>query len=92
MGPSTLSLGNFSKNNLNKAAVSDFRFSFTLVSKGLYVTNRVRIDLGQLAVDNAASVVNPKCVVLQYNSNTSAPEVFSHDWGSVDISQGYDKL
>ena len=92
LGPSDLTLASFKKVNLNKAAISNFKFSFTLINKGLYVTNRVRIDLGQLAVDNAASIVTPKCVVLVYNPDPNAPDVYSHDWGSVDTSQGLGKL
>lgn len=67
LGASNLQLNSFTKTNLNKQAISDFKFNFVLVSKGLYVTNRIRIDLGQLAIDNTNSLFSPKCVVLEYS-------------------------
>lgn len=42
-----------------------------LLSKGLYVTNRVRFSLGQFALDNAASSVNPSCKIYKYTTTGS---------------------
>jgi hypothetical protein len=72
LGPSDLKLNGFEKINLNKQAVSSFKLNFVLVSKGLYLTNRVRFDLGQLYTDNQNSLFSPKCVVLTY-SETPGP-------------------
>ena len=61
-----------------------------MISKGLYVTNRVRFNLGQFALDNAASSVNPSCKIYQYTTDGSA--YFSHDWAAVDVSGGFSSL
>ena len=61
------------------------------MSKGLDAKNRVRFDLGQFAVDNSASTVNPICKVYDYDQLNLSPE-FSHDWSAVDSSQGLTKL
>ncbi len=61
-----------------------------MISKGLYVTNRVRFNLGQFALDNAASSVNPSCKIYEYTTDGSA--YFSHDWAAVDVSGGFSSL
>lgn len=47
LGPSQISLASFVQISNNKAAITSFNFSFNVFGKGLYVTNRVRINLGQ---------------------------------------------
>ena len=47
VGPSAITLGSYTQAINNKAAITSFNFSFNVLSKGLYVTNRVRINLGQ---------------------------------------------
>lgn len=69
LGATGLTLASFTKFTLNKAAYSNFNFSFTLISKGLYATTCLSINLGQLATDNAASSLSPKCVVLDYRTD-----------------------
>lgn len=90
IGPSSLSLASFWQWTQNKAVVEQFNFSFTLVSKGLYVTNRVRFNLGQFALDNSASAVSPSCRVYTY-TELGSPEL-SHDWAAIDVSGGFSSL
>jgi hypothetical protein len=87
---SALNMGSFTQWTSNKATVSSFNFSFTLISKGLYRTNRIRFNLGQFAVDNNASSVTPICKV--YNYDTMGSLTFSHDWNAIDSSQGLSSL
>jgi hypothetical protein len=87
---SALNLGSFKQWTSNKATVSSFNFSFTLLSKGLYRTNRIRFNLGQFAVDNSASSVSPVCKIYEYD--TMGSKQFSHDWNAVDSSQGLSSL
>lgn len=89
-GPTTLVLSNYATETLNKGVVSPFTLSFTLTNKGLYNTERIRINLGQYSNDNTGSALNPTCVVLQY-SPTGASR-FSHDFAAIDYSQGYSKV
>lgn len=74
----------------NKAAITAFNFSFSVVGKGLYVTNRVRINLGQYHTENVASQITPLCKIYTY-STTGSPE-FSHDFAAIDASSGYNRL
>jgi len=37
-----------------------------VLGKGLYVTNRVRINLGQYNIENSASQINPTCSIYTY--------------------------
>lgn len=90
IGPSSLTLGSFTQWTQAKATVERFNFTFTLLSKGLYVTNRIRFNLGQFALDNAASTVNPSCKVYAYSTTGSA--AFSHDFAGVDVSGGFSSL
>ena len=73
-----------------KATIEQFNFTFTLLSKGLYVTNRIRFNLGQFALDNSASTVNPSCKVYTYTTNGSPS--YSHDFAAVDASGGFSSL
>lgn len=91
IGQSDVNVKSFKQWTSNRATYEDFEFTFTLLSKGLYDTNRMRFDLGQFAVDNNASTVNPSCKVFDYNVANSSPD-FSHDWSAVDYSQGLAKL
>lgn len=90
IGPSSLSLGSFTQWTQVKATNEQFNFTFTLISKGLYVTNRIRFNLGQFALDNAASTVSPSCKVYTY-STTGSTEL-SHDFAAVDVSGGFSSL
>lgn len=90
IGATTLTLGNYAAQTLNKGVVTPFVLTFVLINKGLYNTERIRINLGQYSNDNTGSTLNPQCVVFQY-SPTGA-EVFSHDFAAIDSSQGYSKL
>ena len=91
IGPSVVNVRSFKQWTSNRATYEEFEFTFTLLSKGLYDTNRMRFDLGQFAVDNNASTVNPSCKVFDYNVANGSPS-FSHDWSAVDYSQGLAKL
>jgi hypothetical protein len=91
IGQSMVNVKSFKQWTRNKATVEDFEFTFTLISKGLYDTNRMRFDLGQFAVDNNASSVSPTCKVFNYDVANGSPS-FSHDWAAVDSSQGLAKL
>ena len=84
-GPTTLTLASFVQETNNKAAVTDFNFSFTVNCKGMYVTNRVRINLGQYFTDNSASQISPRCKIYEYS--TAGSTEYSHDWAGVDTSQ-----
>lgn len=90
IGKSLLTLSSFHQITDNKAAVTNFNFSFTLLSKGLYILNRVRIDLGQYHIDNAASLISPSCKIYEYDTKESLE--YSHDWESIDTSKGFDNL
>lgn len=90
IGPSSLNLGSFTQWTQVKATVEQFNFTFTLLSKGLYVTNRIRFNLGQFALDNAASSVTPSCKVYTYS--TTGSTAFSHDFAAVDVSGGFSSL
>lgn len=90
IGASSLSLGSFTQWTNSKAVIESFNFTFTLLSKGLYVTNRVRFNLGQFATDNTDSSVNPKCKVYTYSTTGSMD--YSHDWAAVDSSGGLTSL
>jgi hypothetical protein len=90
IGISSLQVSSFYQWTTNKDTAESFSFIFTLISKGLYDTNRVRFDLGQFAVDNGGSTLNPTCQVYNYNANGSYS--YSHDWAAVDSSQGLAKL
>lgn len=63
IGPSNIVLGSYVQTVNNKAAITSFSLSFSVISKGLYVTNRVRINLGQYYTDNLASQINPICKI-----------------------------
>ena len=91
IGVSDISVQSFKQWTSNKATVEEFEFTFTLVSKGLYDTNRIRFDLGQFAVDNNASSVNPTCKVFNFDGVNGSLS-YSHDWSAVDSSQGLAKL
>lgn len=56
----------------------------------MYITNRVRINLGQYFTDNSASQITPMCKIYTYSLLGSVE--FSHDWAAVDASQGYNRL
>lgn len=75
----------------NKATYEEFEFTFTLLSKGLYDTNRIRFDLGQFASDNNATTITPTCKVFDYDVLNGSPS-FSHDWAAVDSSSGLANL
>ena len=90
IGASEMSLDSYIEVTNNKAAVTSFNFSFTVLSKGMYVTNRVRINLGQFYTDNAASQISPRCKIYTYSTTGSLE--FSHDWAAIDTSQGLNKL
>jgi hypothetical protein len=90
IGPTALNLGSFTQWTSSKGVVESFNFTFTLISKGLYVTNRVRVNLGQFATDNSASSLNPKCKVYTYT--TTGSPAFSHDWAAIDTSGGLSSL
>lgn len=90
LGSSQLILASYKQETNNKAAVTTFNLSFSLISKGIYLTNRVRINLGQYEVDNTASQISPRCKIYEY-STTGSPE-YSHDWAGIDISRGFDEL
>jgi hypothetical protein len=60
------------------------------LGKGLYETNRIRVDLGQYYIDNFASLINPLCKVYLYDEAGSSD--FSHDWAAIDAEQGLNKL
>jgi hypothetical protein len=90
IGASALTLGSFTQWTQNKAVIEQFNFSFTLISKGLYVTNRIRFNLGQFALDNSASAVSPSCKVYTYS--TTGSTAFSHDWAAVGVSGGFSSL
>jgi hypothetical protein len=47
IGGSEIRLSSYTQITNNKAAITSFNFSFSVLGKGLYVTNRVRINLGQ---------------------------------------------
>lgn len=74
----------------NKAAITSFSLSFSVIGKGMYVTNRVRINLGQYNTDNLASQINPICKIYEYNVAGSTE--FSHHWAAIDTSKGFDDL
>ena len=86
IGATSLNLGSFAQWTSNKAVIENFNFTFTLISKGLYVTNRVRFNLGQFATDNSASSVTPSCQV--YNYDTVGSLQYSHDFAAVDVTGG----
>lgn len=67
-GTTSLALSEYSLETYNKGVVSPFKFTFTLVNKGLYNTERVRINLGQYANDNHGSTLTPTCVVFEYSN------------------------
>jgi hypothetical protein len=90
VGVTSLVLSNYYSETLNKGVVSPFVLTFTLINKGLYNTERIRINLGQYSSDNTGSTLSPTCVVFQYSP--SGAEVFSHDFAAIDFSQGYSKL
>lgn len=90
IGITALNLGSFTQWTQSKAVVESFNFTFTLLSKGLYVTNRVRFNLGQFATDNAGSSVSPKCKVYTYSLDGSP--AFSHDWAAIDTKSGLTSL
>lgn len=90
IGVSSLNLGSFTQWTQNKAVVEQFNFTFTLLSKGLYVTNRIRFNLGQFALDNSASATTPSCKVYTYSTTGSTS--YSYDWAAVDISGGLSSL
>lgn len=90
VGPSTLTLSGFTSETVNSGVVSPFNLTFTLINKGLYNTERVRINLGQYTSDNSGSSLNPYCVVFTYSP--LGVESYSHDFGAIDYSQGYSKL
>lgn len=90
IGPSEIKLASFVQTINNKAAITSFNFSFSVIGKGLYVTNRVRINLGQYHTENSASQISPLCKIYTYSLDGS-PE-FSHDWAAVDATQGYNRL
>lgn len=74
----------------NKAAITGFNFTFSVIAKGIYITNRVRINLGQYYTDNTASQISPMCKIYTYDLFGSME--FNHDWAAVDASQGYNRL
>lgn len=90
IGPTSLGLAGFTQWTSSKAVIESFNFTFTLLSKGLYVTNRVRFNLGQFATDNAGSSVAPKCKVYTYSTDGS-PNL-SHDWAAIDTTSGLTSL
>jgi hypothetical protein len=90
LGPTALNLGSFRQWVSSKAVVESFNFSFNLISKGLYLTNRVRINLGQFATDNAVTAVSPKCKVYTYSTVDSTE--FSHHWSAIDTTGGLTSL
>lgn len=61
-----------------------------MIGKGLYTTNRVRINLGQYFTENSASQINPLCKIFIY-SLTGSTE-YSHDWAAVDATRGFNRL
>lgn len=61
-------LSSYVQNINNKAAITGFNFSFSVLGKGIYVTNRVRINLGQYFTDNSASQINPTCKIYTYTT------------------------
>ena len=73
IGASTVIVNSFKQWTSNRATMTEFEFAFVLLSKGLYDTNRMRFDLGQFAVDNNASSVNPSCKVFNYNNANGSP-------------------
>ena len=75
----------------NRRAITEFTFAFSLTDKNLYMTERVRINLGQYYVDNAASLLTPTCKIYYYQNNNNIL-AYSHDWSAVDISQGLNNL
>ena len=90
IGASALNLASFTQWTSSKAVVEEFNFTFSLISKGLYVTNRVRFNLGQFSTDNSASAVNPSCKVYTYS--TMGSPAFSHDFAAIDTSGGLTSL
>lgn len=54
------------------------------------MTNRIRFNLGQFSLDNAASVLSPKCKVFTYNPAGST--AYSYDWAAVDSAGGFSSL
>lgn len=90
LGPTSLSLSGFTSETTNSGVVSPFNLTFTLINKGLYNTERVRINLGQYTSDNSGSSLNPYCIILTYSP--LGIESYSHDFGAIDYSQGYSKL
>lgn len=46
IGATSLDLLSFMQWTSDKGVVESFNFTFTLLSKGLYVTNRVRFNMG----------------------------------------------
>ena len=91
IGQSSITLSDFVQQINNKAAITKFEFNFNVVGKGLYATNRVRVNLGQYYTDNSASLINPICKIYTFNSG-GASTMFSHHWSAVDTSQGLNKL
>ena len=90
LGATALTLGSFTQWTSSKGVVESFNFTFTLLSKGLYLTNRVRVNLGQFATDNSASALTPKCKVYTYS--TAGSPAFSHDWAAIDTTGGLNSL
>lgn len=68
---SVISLSSYHQVTNNKAAITSFNFSFSVLGKGLYDTERVRINLGQYYTDNSASVISPKCKIYEYTVDGS---------------------
>ena len=90
IGVTSLTMTSFNQWTQSKAVVESFNFSFTLLSKGLYVTNRLRFNLGQFAMDNSASSLSPSCKVYTYD--TAGSPNLSHDWDAIDVSGGLSSL
>jgi hypothetical protein len=67
IGPTSLSLSGFTSETINSGVISPFNLTFTLINKGLYNTERVRINLGQYTNDNSGSSLNPYCSVFTYS-------------------------
>jgi hypothetical protein len=63
IGQTEIKLGSYSQNTNNKGAITSFIFSFSVISKGLYVTERVRVNLGQYYIDNNVTQLDTICKI-----------------------------
>jgi hypothetical protein len=69
IGSSDILLGSYQQNINNKGAITSFYFSFSIISKGLYATERIRINLGQYFIDNNVTHIDAKCKIYQFGGN-----------------------